>query len=114
MDSKETTLYLQQDQESRMSHQLSMCIPWKPDSSSLPNIMEKPENLCISPILSHRESSKKSSNRHDHNSFNNPSLEKPSIESNNSTTKHKKSSSTVLVPRTSDLLLNPENQKQFL
>ena len=42
-----------------------------------PTIMEKPERLSLSPILSYNESSEKRSNRHGHNDSNNASLAKP-------------------------------------
>ena len=62
----------------------------------LPTITEKPERLCISPILSYRESSEKSSNRHGHNNYNNPSLAKSSLVPKSPTNEHKKSNSNPL------------------
>ena len=81
---------------SRISHQLRMYISWKPYPFSrgvdgcFPIIMEKPETLCISPILSSKESSKKSPNRHDHNTSSNPGLSKLSLRK------------PILIPRTDE------------
>ena len=64
----------------------------------LPAIREKPERLCILPILPYRESFEKGSNRHGYNNSNNPTLTKALQMSIRN---------PVLIPRTEDLFLNP-------
>ena len=57
----------------------------------LPTVVEKPKRLCISPILSHRESLEKSSDGHGHNNSDNTSLAKSSLVPKGSSNEYKKS-----------------------
>ena len=68
----------------------------------LPKIMQKPERLRSSPILSYKKNSEKSSHRNGHNNSNNPSLPKPNLVFNSSTNELTISSS------------NPQNRRPFV
>ena len=68
----------------------------------LPKIMQKPERLRSSPILSYKKNSEKSSHRNGHNNSNNPSLPKPNLVFNSSTNEPTISSS------------NPQNRRPFV